>query len=127
MRGAVHSIRIYGLRETLGASPTFEPVRDSEGRFVRSPTNPPYNTPVTTVTGFVGYTSTYHMRGIAIPEGETVDTAAHLPRGTVIHRGDELEAYNIPAPDTALNGRYRIVGVSYGRVMVRVAMRRYVA
>lgn len=121
MTGHVHNIRLYGLRQTLGASPTMEPVRDSEGRFVQSPTNPPSSkTLIRELVGFVGY-----PKRDEVPEGENIDNAAHLPRGTVVNPGDELEAVDIPEPDGHLNGRYEIVGVTHGPALVRVLLRRF--
>lgn len=116
MRGHRHPLRLIGLRQLTGVS-AGEPVRDSEGRFQRSPTNPPTDVNVREVVGFIGF-----PRKAEVADGQQVDNAAHLPLGTTVLRGDELEAHD--TGDALLNGRYRIIGVQMGRAMIRLQLKR---
>ena len=117
MRGHVHHLRLIGVRLQSGVD-AGRVTRDSEGRFVQSPTNPPHDVAVVEVKGRIGFT-----RRDEGPDGETIDTAAHLPRGTVVKAGDELEAWDTGDPN--LDGRYEIVGVQSGPALVRVTLRRF--
>lgn len=116
MRGHRHPLRLIGLRRTTGAD-AGEPVRDAEGRYQRSPTNPPTDVSVREVIGFIGF-----PRRAEEVDGVTVDNAAHLPLGTVVLRGDEVEAHD--TGDTNLDGRYRIMGVQVGRALIRLQLKR---
>lgn len=117
MRGHVYKLRLINPRLRSGPN-AGKPSRDAEGRWVQSPTNPPTDVAVTEVEGFIGYPGRDE-----VPDGENIDTAAHLPRGTTVQRGDELEAWDTGDPN--LDGRYEIVGVQPGRAMVRVLLRRH--
>lgn len=116
MRGHRHTIKVYGLRHTLGASPTMEPIRDSEGRYQHSPTDAA-KVLIREVSGFIGFPRRQEVGA----DGEAVDNAAHLPAGTVVARGDEVEAVT---GDPNLDGRYQVTGVQVGRALVRVLLRR---
>lgn len=116
MRGHRHNLRLIGLRQQSGAQ-AGKPVRDAEGRFKASPSNPPDDVTVREVQGFIGYRNRAELG-----EGEESDSAAHLPLGTAVSRGDELEAYG--TGDPTIDGRYEITGVQSGRVMVRVLLKR---
>jgi hypothetical protein len=116
MRGHVHKLRLIGSRIASGPD-TGRPVRDAEGRVTRSPTDPPVDLNVREVVGFIGVPSRNE-----VPLGEDIVSAAQLPKGTVVFRGDELEAYDTGDPN--LDGRYKIDGVQSGRAMVRVLLKR---
>lgn len=117
MRGRLHTLKLVGQRLISGPD-AGEVQRDSEGRWVQSPTIPAMAVDVREVTGRIGFPNRSE-----IPEGETVDAAAHLPLGTVVKRGDELLAAG--TGNAALDDRYEVIGVGYGRVMVRVLLRKF--
>lgn len=113
----MHQLRLTGLRLQSGPE-AGKPIRDAEGRFVQSPANPPDDVSVVEVKGRIGFPSRQEVE-----DGENIDSAAQLPLGTVVRRGDELEAINTGLPE--LDGRYEVVGVGYGRAIVRVTLRRH--
>jgi hypothetical protein len=117
MRGRRHTLRLIGHRLASGPD-VGEVYRDGEGRWLKSPNDPPLDLNVREVIGFVGFPAKTDT-----PDGQAVDAAAHLPLGTVVLRGDELEAYGTGNPN--LDGRYEIIGVGQGRAMIRVTLRRY--
>jgi hypothetical protein len=121
MRGRLHHLKLIGIRLQSGVG-AGEPERDSEGRFVRSPTDPPLDVKVTEVLGRITYLrrAEGYTRQFGAPE-ESSTGAAHLPKGTIVQRGDELLAEHTGDPN--LDGRYEITGVQAGRAMVRVMLR----
>lgn len=124
MRGHRHHLRLIGVRVQTGPEegeegpPAGSVVRDAEGRWLQSPTNPPEDVLVREFFGFIGA-----PRLDETPEGTDIDSAAHLPYGTTINPGDELQAYD--TGDANLDGRYEIVRVQPGHVMTRVLLKRY--
>jgi hypothetical protein len=118
MRGRKHQLKIISFRQQSGVN-AGKPIRDTEGRVNQSPTNPPADVLSRDVEGFIGFPG----RQEVADGGEAIDNAAHLPLGTVVHRGDEIEAVT---GDAMLDGRYQVTGVQVGRVMVRALLRRRV-
>lgn len=117
MRGHRHKLRLIGARVQSGADEG-KVVRDTEGRWLQSPDNPPQDILVRDYVGFIGA-----PRVSEVAAGRDVDSAAHLPARTVIVPGDELEAWDTGDPN--LDGRYEIVGIQPGKALTRVLLKRH--
>lgn len=120
MRGRVHSLALVGQKGATGPS-TNKVVRDAEGRW-RSPSGVPAEGAVSrrVYKGFCGSPKSSEMAALGI----TLDAAAHLPRGTTVLAGDDLE---VSGTSDSRDGRYEIIAVQDGPAMTRVLLKRYVS
>lgn len=123
MRGRVHTLRLLGQRavDDTGTVPEGNVAVDAEGIW-----HAPGETGTVTEgrrriwegKGFIG-----PVRVREAPNGESFQTAAHLPIGTEVHAGDDLEAVGTGDPN--VDGLYEITGVQPGPVIVRVLLKRH--